>query len=118
MTLIVRYTHNIPTVETFQDYGVHLAFPTFEFSVEIYDDYEKDAYRCAIILEMDARYDRSNGCEIERFENDVDDAHELSLVKEDLLQVITPRSIRDSLHGTLCETFSDQIYDQIMAKLL
>jgi hypothetical protein len=101
MTLIVRYTH--------------LAFPTFEFSVEIYDDY---AYRCAIILEMDARYDRSNGCEIERFENDVDDAHELSLVKEDLLQVITPRSIRDSLHDTLCETFSDQIYDQIMAKLL
>lgn len=119
MSLIVQYNHHIPTLHTFQEYGVHIAFPVFEFSVEIYDyeqkheNDEKDAYRCAIIIEMAGSYDRSNGYEIDRFEHDIDSARELSLVKEEVLQLITLRAVRISLRGTLCEMLASQIYDQI-----
>lgn len=126
MNVNVTYMHNIPTWKTFQAYGVQQAYPTFEFTAEIYEydqksdeKDEKEAYRCAIILEIKGHYYCSGSCnfEIESIEVDVDGSEELSVIKNDVMRCISARAIKQVLRGTLCDIYSDQIYDQIIDKL-
>lgn len=129
MNITVTYSHNIPSWKTFRDYGVQQAYPTFTFSAEMYeydrksedreDRDEKEAYRCAITLKIKGHYYCCDGChfEIMSINVEVDGGEELSLLREDVRRSMSLRSIKQTLRGTLCEMFSDKIYDQLIDKV-